>query len=900
MSVAVPTTPRRSIFYAHPQGVNSVPALPPLGLDKSPSLRAALHHQHQHGPRAGDQAHDGASFFSRPMLSHKKSLPPLMQTTPITSTSAMNLMDQTATAPARLPAGSGHTSSKRQRGLVSEDNDYDEEAEYRKRQRAAARVGERDGGVGVSGSSSRHSAKRARHSPQKGSTISAAAMALLNYAHDDQGDEDDEPVIVEDVAVKPSSSRQANRPPPPQQPSTASLKRARPMNSPARPSAEPSSKKSKLDKRAAAAAAAAADTQRVDPDEFEKRFREKYSKAFPGWKFYFDGIDGPARSSLANRTQQLGARVEDFFSASVTHFITNKPVPTAQDLAALENKENAPAPRSRGQSAGPLRSPIKLRPTINKYDPLVTKAVHFNMKIWDEKKLDNILSRIISPSLTNKTTSAAHTARVDKQASLSYLLETERNTGVTHERDPNAQRQDYCYFPKNTYWLLIEDLEGTHAPMIVKDYGRWKPRSKSAVKPSTSNSSRKRKLGLEEEPEEDEDEEDPPWPLLRDGVGRAKADWAQGKVSDSNDKLPADAPSSLDDRHGGDVQLEIPALSDDQAGHDARQEDSVTDAGGDDEPAPLDPQMLRRTASMADIGRPLTIHPAALHHRPPTKYDQKTLLRGADREYNAASLNSMTITSHINSTTSHAYGTQELGPGSRQLEKRLHQQVLTRAAVGGGQGSTASGSGYGGVLSGPTLSRKSSTLSVMNPRTMLRKAKSTTTLRSRSGPASRARLPSREEVKKPGYCENCRQKFEDFTKHISSKRHRRFADNDNNFSALDEIFRRLAPQSSDNLYDEPEQLDDAEDDDDELEIVGGPSNQGSDAKFFDEQFKRGMRRRSSQLKEQQQRQQQEQEEAESHYAMSLGMDLTYPDPHSAHSTYGFLQDGVGTDDPFIA
>lgn len=91
-------------------------------------------------------------------------------------------------------------------------------------------------------------------------------------------------------------------------------------------------------------------------------------------------------------------RVEDFFSASVTHFITNKPVPTPEDIAALENKENAPdattsmngAPRSvgsRSQSAAPplLRSPIKLRLPTNKYDALVTKAVHFNMKMWDEK-----------------------------------------------------------------------------------------------------------------------------------------------------------------------------------------------------------------------------------------------------------------------------------------------------------------------------------------------------------------------------------------------------------------------------------------------------------------------------------------------------------------------------------
>ena len=95
-------------------------------------------------------------------------------------------------------------------------------------------------------------------------------------------------------------------------------------------------------------------------------------------------------------------RVEDFFSNNVTHFITNKPVPKPEELAVTENKENAPnsnnttatnsttaSARSRGgastsATAQPLRSPIKLRPGAN-FDVLVSKAVQWDMKIWDEK-----------------------------------------------------------------------------------------------------------------------------------------------------------------------------------------------------------------------------------------------------------------------------------------------------------------------------------------------------------------------------------------------------------------------------------------------------------------------------------------------------------------------------------
>ncbi|KAG4306455.1 hypothetical protein PORY_000443 [Pneumocystis oryctolagi] len=44
---------------------------------------------------------------------------------------------------------------------------------------------------------------------------------------------------------------------------------------------------------------------------------------------------------------------------------------------------------------------------------------------------------------------------------------------------------------------------------------------------------------------------------------------------------------------------------------------------------------------------------------------------------------------------------------------------------------------------------------------------------------------------KPGYCENCREKFEDFDKHINSRRHIKYATNDENFAELDELLSSL-------------------------------------------------------------------------------------------------------------
>jgi regulatory subunit for Cdc7p protein kinase len=52
-------------------------------------------------------------------------------------------------------------------------------------------------------------------------------------------------------------------------------------------------------------------------------------------------------------------------------------------------------------------------------------------------------------------------------------------------------------------------------------------------------------------------------------------------------------------------------------------------------------------------------------------------------------------------------------------------------------------------------------------------------------------LPAREENKKPGYCENCRIKFDDFSEHIVSRKHRRFALNTAHFKDLDTVLDRL-------------------------------------------------------------------------------------------------------------
>ncbi|KAG4217531.1 hypothetical protein PC116_g33988, partial [Phytophthora cactorum] len=50
--------------------------------------------------------------------------------------------------------------------------------------------------------------------------------------------------------------------------------------------------------------------------------------------------------------------------------------------------------------------------------------------------------------------------------------------------------------------------------------------------------------------------------------------------------------------------------------------------------------------------------------------------------------------------------------------------------------------------------------------------------------------PKKSELK-PGYCENCAEKYADFDEHILSKKHRKFAEDDRNWVDLDDLLVQL-------------------------------------------------------------------------------------------------------------
>ncbi|GAA6032510.1 hypothetical protein JCM8097_004792 [Rhodosporidiobolus ruineniae] len=511
-------------------------------------------------------------------------------------------------------------------------------------------------------------------------------------------------------------------------------------------------------------------TRRTVGDRAEKekmahesaQWRAKYKKAFPSFTFYFDAIDEGTKSILSLQVRKLGANVDNFFSKKVTHVVTTRQVPTgvnkenvdspngaagkngAVDSAAGKaKKQRVPSPKMyslvSGQKLRTMTGDAEKNPFIDSQD-ILSKALDFGLKIWPCDKLQLILTRINAHS-PNKVEQ-----NVQRNPSLPSLLRDEQLYG-TAERDPFVPRSNMHYFSSSKHYLLVEDSTGEHRPIVIKEYER--PRK----------------------------HEDPEWPVLWGGVeGRTGFYHYDGEITYEQRKRPPPPPPVQ--------QQDAPAKS------AAR---------------PLPPN-LRRAVSLQNVARgaDATVSAQQHHYHPP---------RGvAGGEYLAASGNSQIITSNIASATSTAGARSGAAQASRFapgqgpfVDKRL--AVLSNRTV-----SVAGGALLGGASASATASTSTAATTTAGagrvaalkrsaappvPGKLQRSVSVDAGLSGRR--VNPALVQVRDEPKKPGYCENCRLKYDDFKDHVVSSKHRRFALNPKNWLELDQLLgqinRPLAPQT---------------------------------------------------------------------------------------------------------
>ncbi|EMD37478.1 hypothetical protein CERSUDRAFT_105452 [Gelatoporia subvermispora B] len=431
----------------------------------------------------------------------------------------------------------------------------------------------------------------------------------------------------------------------------------------------------------------------------------------------------------------MDAHVDDFFSKGVTHLITLR-----EDTTNKENQENNPPNPSLIDPTALLGSPVKLKGRVTADTDLVQKALAWQIKVWSATKLETVLDRCHAPYPRNGPAISAagqHAAAASKERSLTRLLESERLHGIS-ERDPTQKRHDFVYFTKNSYFVLVEDLRQELATIAAQEYpiergpdgverGGW---------PVLHCHPRARGPFIEYDEKEEK--------------RRQKADRAEHEREKERAKRTAQFKEEMERRRKAMIALQ------------AKQHD------------------LRRTVSLNNLHRRASFPQQTGHggfvdldadfpdEEPVGSANASGYL--ASGTYMAASGNSVGITSTTGTTSTAGLPSRSLQM-PHILKGRLQQQVVTSRRV-----------------APLTQSREGSKENVMGPpllvpdrQRVLRKSRSTNTIR----------LPKREEGAKPGYCESCRVKFEDFTEHIEGKRHRKFATDDRNFEALDRVLARV-------------------------------------------------------------------------------------------------------------
>lgn len=288
----------------------------------------------------------------------------------------------------------------------------------------------------------------------------------------------------------------------------------------------------------------------------------------------------------------------------------------------------------------------------------------------------------------------------DPSPALDQLLENERIHG-TLERDPREKRHDYAYFSKSSYFLLIEDIKNELAPIAIMEY---------------AGSSRA--TGADKTPS---------YPVLYMDP-RARSPYTKFDEKEVKRLEKAELNDRIRELERETHRAKVKALLKQQ--HLEAQK--------------VRKQTSRRRASMSnlEIGRGLVLGTDDGGASGGTTVSNSLLTGGNNEQiasgygpsttgipqnaYLAASGNSVAITS--TTTTSLA---KSLAIGTTRLPANLRQQLGRQ------------------VL----MNKRTETKEKIGPfEQRLRKAKSTTTMR----------LPAREESKKPGYCEACRVKFEDF------------------------------------------------------------------------------------------------------------------------------------------
>ena len=184
------------------------------------------------------------------------------------------------------------------------------------------------------------------------------------------------------------------------------------------------------------------------------------------------------RARFGRNITLLGAVEEKFFSKSVTHIVTTRPIPPELDPAkpvdagrslddqpptinpSLLDKSAVSGLQSRPQSVASVRRDGSL--------DILQRGRQMGMKIWTADKLTRVLTTVLDDASlrTHQARLLPNTTR-GPQEELSQVLRNDK-LGTTAERDPSSIVRDLVHF-KGPF-IYIHDIDEKYKPTMVREY----------------------------------------------------------------------------------------------------------------------------------------------------------------------------------------------------------------------------------------------------------------------------------------------------------------------------------------------------------------------------------------------------------------------------------------------
>ncbi|KAF5009075.1 hypothetical protein FDECE_4676 [Fusarium decemcellulare] len=511
-----------------------------------------------------------------------------------------------------------------------------------------------------------------------------------------------------------------------------------------------------------------------DLDNEKEAWKRHHRAKFPKMVFYFESIPDDIRARLTKRVTYLGARQEPFFSIAVTHVVTTRSIPPERSEAETQQvteHHDDHEPEEQPQTINPslldrntearrkllfefrnapsrlqqLDDPTK-RTKGSRNNDVLHKAREMGKKIWSLDKFQNMLSVLLEAETGHSNSYGPRSASTrghygtSREPNLLQLLHNERLNGPS-DRDPAAAHRELCYF-KGPH-IYIWDMDEKHKPVMVREY------------PKVANKA------------------DGEWPQFR-SVGNGRCPFVEDHdVPDKDHRRQREQEKARTAKR----EEAVPILKPPQilVPKPVTGKRTLTEME--------DGQNRARAATPTEIFNPAK---AAMSKqteaRPQNAFTSRA---GTGRlfagEPVASGVQPSNITSAIRSQmVSSTSGVNGAKAGTSKEVHGLQRKVLQKAAPASHD------------VSSRRLAEVSMDVASSRSTTMGRHTSRPAEVQEEEKAERRAQqsLKSKRDLK-PGYCENCQDKFRDFDEHILSRKHRKFAENDNNWTELDTLLSQI-------------------------------------------------------------------------------------------------------------